>query len=114
MKVPSGKVWLQFAAVLFLLNSFSAYGACCFAPAEDDAAPQPPCHQMDRGAGEQDPQGDEHAAGECCLMCLPALQHPEPIQPGLHLPPVPATAPARPLMLAAPETLFRPPIAHLS
>jgi hypothetical protein len=112
-RVNIRKGLLQSAALVFLLNTAAAYGACCFiAPNTDQSTDQaiaelPPCHQAP-GSETDDKQHDS------CLMCLAVVPSADLSAPTTHA--VPAiTAPSVPrLSSGGVDPPFRPPISTLA
>lgn len=67
MRSRFGKTLLHLATVLFVLNTASAYGACCFMPADTEVETKMPCHTGGGGAAEV-------PADDCCATCVPVPQ----------------------------------------
>ena len=100
------RVLLRLTTVVVLLNGASAFGACCFElPTADEVAVELPCHQKEEATSTH--------ASDCCMTCVSVVVadtadgRSETFQPA-----------AVPVSLGGPsdrqETLFRPPISHLS
>ncbi len=107
MELRSARLFIQTAAVVFFLNTVSAYGACCLMLPESDAAELPPCHQV-----QENDKVDDNA--DCCLACVPALQMTSAIDASV---PVPTTQPFAgnvPSVSSDPDPPYRPPIPILS
>ena len=69
MRSRFSQALINFVAVLFLLNTATAYGACCFSSADVESVAEMgmPCHQSENSESAEAPS-------DCCLMCLPVLQ----------------------------------------
>ena len=103
------KILLQTAALVFLLNTVAAYGACCFVTLDTDkaVAELPPCHQT-AGAGTSENQDDG------CLMCISMLPSPDLTALAIHAAPAIATPAMTTLVTTGIDPPFRPPISYLS
>ncbi len=107
MKSRIGKALLHLAAVLFVLNTATAYGSCCFMPADAESETQMPCHTSNGEAVEV-------PADDCCPMCVPIpqpLARPYSILDGHQAKPVADIAPPTSSGFDPP---YRPPIQLLS
>ena len=107
MRSRIGKTLLHLAAVLFFLNTATAYGACCFEPREAESQVEMPCHQTEEGAGEE-------MAGDCCLLCVPMLQEDNGSQEVVVVHPADLIASITPRATSGVDPPFRPPIQFLS
>lgn len=124
MKSRSGKALIQLAAIVFMLNTTTAYGACCFmfAPGEtvlDESAQKIlPCHKEVRKENSDTASQPEKAAAsspdmssDCCLMCVPMLAQAN-AQPPKFTHPVTTAQSFQPAAKHATDPPFRPPISY--
>ena len=104
--VQSNKTrWLlQTAAVVFLLNSANAFGACCFLMDQPNEAGQPPCHQSTEAPGVMQ-QADTELTDSCCVSCAPAA----PVHFALSAQTTQPAEPFLPQSVAQPITGLDPP-----
>lgn len=128
MKSRSGKALIQLAAIVFMLNTTTAYGACCFmfAPGEtvlDESAQNVlPCHkerhkerQLESNAenshADKADASSTDMSSDCCLMCVPMLAQAKP-QPPKFTHPVTTAQSFQPSAKHATDPPFRPPISY--
>lgn len=107
MRSRVGKTLLQLAAVLFFLNTATAYGACCLVSPEPESQVEMPCHQPEEGAGEE-------LSGDCCLLCIPMIQADIGTQEVIIVHPADLIASITPPATSGVDPPFRPPIQLLS
>ncbi len=107
MESRSARLFIQTAAVVFFLNSVSAYGACCLMVSESDTVELPPCHQV-----QEDDKVEDNA--ECCLACVPALQMTSTLDSSVPVLLAQALAGNVPSISSEPDPPYRPPIVILS
>lgn len=117
-----GKLLLQTAGLVFLLNTVTASGACCFAPPESDravvsvAAAKAPCHQRAASvaaATEQDHGSASTHTDGCCVSCLSFVASLDAVSLRTDAEPLAPVA-VTGLVATGIDPPFRPPITHLS
>ena len=105
-----GKALLRIAALVFFVNTATAYGACCFEvpqSSDTDAVVEMPCHQND------DESNDSSDADDCCVLCLSMMASLDAGIASIHGAAITTTTTPTSITTGI-DPPFRPPISLLS